>query len=345
MNAEHHRISARTRISIVIDDVEVDEDVLKALLLVDILGSISQASRVLGTPYSRVWEKISRIEKAIGEKLIDSRRGGYRGGGSKLTPLGKKIVELYLRELRSGDLRSLEQHKDFETFYLYAGSHDPLVEKVLSRLCRERGCRYAWLGSLRGLSLFIVGRCAIAGIHIMDPDTGEYNTPFLKKLMLEDLAIVKGLFLRTQGFMTRGRESYEHIVDGLLSGRLRLVNRCWGSGTRMLLDSMLRREAVDRGINPKEISILIQGYDREVSTHDEVAQAVKLGQADVGLGIEFVASINSLNFVPTKIERFDVVIRKDLVDDELVVSFIEMLEHEIEKSTNRLPGYTPIESG
>ncbi len=342
MNVGHHRISARTRISIVVDGVELDEDLLKVLLLVDITGSINQAAKSLGIPYSRVWERIARAEKAIGAKIIDAKRGGSYGGGSKLTSLGKKILETYLSEVRSRIERGYEGGKGCTFTYLYAGSHDPLIERVLKKLDRELKRRYAWVGSLKGLSLFIAGQCAVTGIHILDVDTEEYNDPIIRKFMLEDLAEIKNLFLRRQGFIARSERDYEGIVDGLIGGELRFVNRCWGSGTRMLVDVVLRKEALRRGLEPRSVTKTIRGYEWEVSTHNEVANAVKSGVADVGMGIEYVARITGLSFVPVRVEKFDILVRWDVLNDSEVKHFLEELDREIAKSVSSMPGYIAV---
>ncbi len=311
-------------------DVVVDEDLARLLLLIDRLGSILRASRALGIPYSRAWERIARAERVLGEKLVVVRRGGRGGGGASLTDLGRELVARYLMEYKRVTGRNLELPKLGETeisIAVYAGSHDLALERLVGIL-RERGTllEVHWLGSARGIAALMLGEADVVGMHILDPQSGEYNLTYLKSVGLRGrVALVRG-YERLQGFVTRRPMELDEIVRGLLRGELTLVNRCFGSGTRILLDYVLETWAKRMGIDPASIPRRVRGYDREAMTHIEVAESVAKGEADVGITIAAAARLHGLSFTPITWERFDFAIPVEKLSTPTIVKFIDALK-------------------
>jgi putative molybdopterin biosynthesis protein len=114
--------------------------------------------------------------------------------------------------------------------------------------------------------------------------------------------LIRG-YTREQGLMVkRGNPKYVRSVEDLRRKDVRLINRNLGSGTRELLDRLLRHH----GIAAKDV----KGYDFEVRTHEEVARAVEEGRADVGLGLRATASVLGLDFVKVCDESFDFVVER-----------------------------------
>ncbi|NPA96582.1 MAG: helix-turn-helix transcriptional regulator [Crenarchaeota archaeon] len=336
------QLSAKLKLFLEVNGHEIDEDTLKLLALVEAMGSILKASRALGMAYSRAWERIARIERVTGFKIIEAKRGGRGGGGARLTPIGRQLVAKFLEEYRrifgANPLEGSSSPRLAEVM-IYAGSNDPLLEKILGVLREDYACEVHWIGSMRGLASIVLGEAWVTGIHLLDEDSGLYNEPYIEKLKISDLVIRKPLFWRVQGFMVRAEMSYSEVIEGLLRGRLRLVNRCWGSGTRILLDHVLRAEARKLGVDPSSIPKLVKGYDREVSTHVEVAKLVASGEADVGMGIEWAAQIYGLNFVRVKEELFELVVRKDVAEEPPVQRLLELVESELPLLIKGFPGY------
>ncbi len=340
------KIVTKLRLSLIVNGVEIDEDSLKLLMLVDSTGSILRASRAMGIAYSRAWERIAKIERALGVKIVEAKRGGRGGGGARLTEIGKQLVSKFIDEYRKtfGRTPRISETMNVGTeVMVYAGSNDPLLEHIFGILRKDYACEIHWIGSLRGLASIVLGEAWVSGIHLLDEETGLYNEPYVRRFRISDLVILKPLFKRVQGFIVRERMDYRDIVKGLLQGRLKLVNRCWGSGTRVLLDYVLKKEAKQLGIDPNEIPKLVKGYDDEISTHIEVAKKVASGEADVGMGIEWAARAYGLHFVKVKEERFDLVIRKDVLEHSVVKKLLELVEIELPKIIPKFPGYKSLD--
>lgn len=167
------------------------------------------------------------------------------------------------------------------------GSHCAGLDLVASHLSREGyGVKLLAVGSLGGLEAARRGECDLAPIHLLDPDTGQYNESFLS----EGMRLVTG-YRRMQGVVTRAGES--RSLESLLADpTLRMVNRNRGSGTRIVIDRLLA------GRTPP-------GYGYEPRSHYAVAAAVAQGRADWGVTIETIASEASLRFRPLQPEHYD----------------------------------------
>ncbi|RLC94069.1 MAG: hypothetical protein DRI39_03970 [Chloroflexi bacterium] len=183
-------------------------------------------------------------------------------------------------------------------------SHDlalSMLVGLLSEKNPELNVDLTYAGSLGGLIALQEERAHLAGIHLLDEETGEYNYPYVKHVLPgRDVAIVH-LAYRIQGLMVApGNPKRIQQVEDLRRPDIVIVNRQRGSGTRVLLDYKLRQA----GISPPGV----RGYQSEKDTHLEVAAAVASGEADVGLGIEAAARASGLDFVPLYRERYDLVI-------------------------------------
>jgi putative molybdopterin biosynthesis protein len=176
------------------------------------------------------------------------------------------------------------------------------------------------VGSSGGLSAIRNGTADIAGVHLLD-ESGEYNIPSLKRFGIRDAVLVKG-YLREQGLIVRKDSKISRFED--ITGA-RIINRNTGSGTRVLTDIKLREIALQRGTSFEGIIENIDGYHTEAKTHSAVASAVKLGKADVGIGIRTVAELNGLKFIKIADEQYDFVIPLRLLESSGIKRFIEAL--------------------
>lgn len=223
-----------------------------------------------------------------------------------------------------------------------SGSHDLALDLLVS-LFRERSpatdIEVAHAGSLGGLIALQEERAHLAGIHLLDEETGEYNYPYIKRILPgRELAIVH-LAYRIQGLMFAA-ENPKQIkeLDDLRRKDINFINRQRGSGTRVLLDLKLR----EIGILPHEI----KGYDDELDTHLSVALAIAHGKADVGLGIEAAARSCGLGFLPLFRERYDLVMLKKDYQSLLFTPFLEIItSEEFRKVVNRVGGYDTSQTG
>lgn len=217
-----------------------------------------------------------------------------------------------------------------------SGSNDPALD-LLSVFLERRfpGTRLsvAAVGSLGGLMAVRRGEAHLAGSHLLDEATGEYNFPYIRRYLGDVDCAVVNFVHRLQGFIVRPGNPLK-VTDfaDLVRSDIRFVNRQRGAGTRVLLDIELAK----RGIAPSEIN----GYEREEYTHLAVAAAVATGTADVGLGLYSAARAFGLDFVPVAEERYDFVVPESYLADPLVQRVLSVLgDLEFREEVAKLGGY------
>jgi len=191
---------------------------------------------------------------------------------------------------------------DLERTVVLSGSHDLLLD-ILEDEMRQRGFNLiaSAVGSLGGLFSLRDGTAHLATSHLLDAESGEYNTPYVERFLSgREVRRVSAVF-REQGLMVLPGNP-KNISGWKDLGRpdVSFVNRQKGSGSRVLLDYRL----TGAGVEPGEV----RGYGREEYTHWAVAMAVQSGLADTGLGIRSAATTMSLDFVPLEEEEFDFLI-------------------------------------
>ena len=184
------------------------------------------------------------------------------------------------------------------------GSHDLALNLLVNKLKGghpEITVDLNHAGSLGGLIALQEGRADLAGIHLLDEETGEYNYPYLRHLLPgRELAVVH-LAYRIQGLMfAKGNPKGIGGFEDLGRSDITFVNRQEGSGTRVLLDFELRKHGID--------PLRVGGYEQQGDTHFAVAMAISHGKADVGLGIQAAADANELDFLAISRERYDLII-------------------------------------
>lgn len=243
--------------------------------------------------------------KGSGSVTTFSRADGFVtiGRHEEIVPAGQRVqVQLLGRDLRVADL-------------VVIGSHCVGLDFLLSKL-QEQGfaTKFLAVGSTGGLEAAKRGECDVAGIHLLDPETGEYNRPFLT----DALTLIPG-YGRLQGVVYRAAdvrfqsESAEAVVAAVKDEpTCMMVNRNKGSGTRILIDRLLD------GSQPA-------GYAVQSHSHNAVAAAVSQGRADWGIAIETVARQASLGFLPLTEEQYDFVMPKARRDRPAVEAFQQLL--------------------
>jgi putative molybdopterin biosynthesis protein len=223
------------------------------------------------------------------------------------------------------------------------GSHDLVLDVAASELRAADPLvtlASSNVGSLGGLVALRDGLCHLAGSHLLDPATGEYTLPYVDRLLAAgpEIAVIR-LVHRDQGLLVApGNPCGITGIDDLARPEVRYVNRQRGAGTRVLLDHELSR----RGLDPAQVS----GYTREEHTHLAVAAAVAAGRADAGMGILAAARAFGLDFVPVAREPYDLVLRAELVDDELLAPLWALLARaDFRAGVEKLGGYSCQETG
>ena len=211
------------------------------------------------------------------------------------------------------------------------GSHCVGLDVLFGRLSREGlSVKAIHVGSMGGLAAARRGECDVAGVHLMDPESGEYNRPFLTGA----LELVPG-YRREQGIVFRpgdarfeGRAAEEAVALAAASPGCIMVNRNPGSGTRILVDRLLGEARPP-------------GYTSQAKTHNAVAAAVAQGRADWGVAIRPVAAAYRLGFLPLQHEHYDFVVPRERLGRAPVRRFVELLrDAEVRESLVRL-GFEP----
>jgi molybdate-binding protein/DNA-binding transcriptional regulator YhcF (GntR family) len=204
----------------------------------------------------------------------------------------------------------------------FTGSHD-MVLNGLSRaffgaIVPDVSMLVSFTGSLGGLMALAEGRTDIAGSHLWDAETDTYNTPFVRRLLPgKDVAILT-LAHRRQGLILAPGNPLEISgLSDLLKSGVRFANRQPGSGTRVWLDDMLGKLAID----PRAIT----GYSQEYLTHTDVARAIAEGGADVGLGLETAALSYGLDFLFLNREQFDLVMLRETAGLPVIRQLVDWL--------------------
>ncbi|MBN2124477.1 MAG: molybdopterin biosynthesis protein [Deltaproteobacteria bacterium] len=222
------------------------------------------------------------------------------------------------------------------------GSHDITLD-ILSDEIRRRGrdvrISSANVGSLGGLMALRKGTCHMAGSHLLDTETGEYNISYIKRYLKGVKVSVFHLVKRDQGLIiAKGNPKGIRGLGDLSREDIHFVNRQQGAGTRVLFDFRLEQ----MGIRPDSI----RGYDHEEFTHMAVAVDVLSGAADCGMGIFAAARALDLDFIPMEREQYDLIILSGMVDTPIVQQVLETIGSEdFRARVVALGGYDPSESG
>ena len=248
------------------------------------------------------------------------------GGAGVITSLTKADGILEIPQDREGleagssvKIQLLGEPASIENMLVITGSHDPLLDE-LADLAQLQSCPFSVRSSHVGSmgAIFAVGRgqAHMGAVHLLDEETGVYNTPYVQKYFPDGGAVlIKGV-KRIQGFMVpKGNPLGIRNVRDLT--RCRFVNRQRGAGTRVLLDVMLKQN----GITPEQI----EGYANEKYTHTAVAAAVAAGNADAGLGVYSAAKMYGLDFIPVCDEEYDFLVAERYADHPYVLRFFELL--------------------
>ncbi|HYM26557.1 MAG TPA: substrate-binding domain-containing protein, partial [Steroidobacteraceae bacterium] len=256
-----------------------------------------QLYRALGTMAEKGWVSFR----------VAAGHGGPARKVYRLTAAGRRELQRWLRAETHGPPRHRDHavvrthlgarigRTDAAGALLFAVGSDDLVLDLLARRLAQQhpAIRFAArpVGSLSGLIALHERRAHLAGIHLLDVDSGEYNVPYVKHLLPEERVVLVNLARREQGLLlAAGNPKGIRGLRDLARRGVRLVNRQAGAGTRLLLHHLLRQARID----PSQIS----GYTCELPTHDAVAAAVAGGAVDVGPGVRAAAHAHGLDFLP-----------------------------------------------
>jgi len=260
---------------------------------------------------------------------------------------GKWVFPRYLvdRWIATSAQKSAPAHHDTQMpgeSLLAAGSNDPVLDVLLNSIKQGEHPLYIFscsTGSSEGLRLLKEGHIHISWCHLFDPETGEYNVPYISEHFTEEKIAIVHLFYRELGFLMKHelKGTINDFPDIAKQG-LTFINRQEGAGTRIFTDYRLQQH----GIEPSQIA----GYQNQVFTHMEVALAIASGEADTGIATVAAAQLFGLPFVPLIRESFDMVLYQETFFHPGVQKFIETLNSEgFRRRASSLGNYDFNESG
>ncbi len=285
------------------------------------LGKVG--SCLVATPLPRGAGALTSLVRADGLLLVPAGVEGHSAG------TGVRI-------------RLLRSREEIEDSIVVMGSHDIVLDLAASMM-RDHDLRASLVssdtGSLGGLSALRDGLCHVAASHMVDSETGEYTSSFVRQVLAgRDVAVVR-LVQRDQGLIVApGNPLGLRGIEDLGREELRYVNRKRGSATRALLDFELRRLGIDPGS--------LSGYERQERTPLAVAAAVAAGRADAGLGVLSAARALGLDFVPVAREPYDLVLDLTTMDDPVLRPLWELMAStEFRAAVEALGGYDATEMG
>lgn len=285
------------------------------------LGYVDE--KMTATPLNRGAGVITSFARADGLLRIPINSEGYEVG-------------------REVEVELLRSENEIRNTLSVIGSHDPLIDIVGDLMGKHYTGEYissAHVGSMGGIMAIKRGEAHLAGIHLLDEKTGEYNEIYIKKYLGNKNIIVIQCIKRMQGLMVAsGNPKKITGLHDMTREGIRYANRQKGSGTRVLLDYLLSKFRM----NPGDI----YGYEREEYTHMSVATLIASGSADAGMGIYSAAHVYSLNFIPVCEEQYDFILPERYAELDTVKHFIEILKSEAFKAElERMGGYKTENSG
>ena len=259
--------------------------------------------KLMASPLNRGSGVVTSFMKADGLLEIPQGLEGYEAGAE---------VEITL----------LRPESELDNVLVAIGSHDPLLDEVADLLHLADPSMFmssTHVGSMGGIMAVKRGETHIAGTHLLDEATGRYNTAFINRYFPDGGVRLVECVGRTQGLMIQkcNPKGITGIAD-LTKDGIRYVNRQKGSGTRVLMDYLCKRDGIDTDA--------IYGYDREEFTHMSVAVQIASDTADAGMGIWSAAKTYDLDFLPVCMEQYDLLISDEAWETPVVRTLIEVLK-------------------
>jgi molybdate transport repressor ModE-like protein len=323
---------------------KLDQRLLPLLEKIHQSGSLQAAAKENNISYRTAWELIRYWNEAFQTSLCIKERGR----GSKLSPLGQKLVEtkrnidtdysktlLTIADKLNNEIKELIGQNTRNKPCLVSCSHDLAIYHLQS-IC-EKTCQYdiefQSRGSLENLKLLNTHQIDIAGFHFPEGVLVEHLAPKYSQWLDDEKHILIQLASREQGLIVKPSIA-EHVtsISDLTRRSLRFVNRQKESGTRVIFDELIKLN----NINKKEV----RGYENEEFTHTAVAAMISSGHADIGFGLKAVAVEFNLSFLPLITENYVIAMKKSMGENLTDHIRTIMKDPKLKRRINKLPGYS-----
>jgi putative molybdopterin biosynthesis protein len=299
-----------------------------------------------------------RIVSAMGAEDFVRMNIGYVNGQFVANPLtraagvtmsyvradGLLIVPTNIIGYEQGDLAEVELMRPLEEIkqaIVFCGSHDLTIDLLSSQLKRARTDMKivsSHVGSMAGIMAIRKGEAHVAGIHLLDPGTKEYNISYVNKFLASQDVILYPFLKRKQGWiLPKGNPLDINSAADIARVKANYVNRQKGAGTRILFDLLLEEASL--------ASEDITGYDREMFSHLAVAAEVNGDSYGAGLGIYPAAKAMDLDFVPVADEEYDLLMTKDFYESESGQLLIALIQSAgFKEQVEKIGGYQVVEN-
>jgi len=329
---------------------EADDRLFELLRAVDDHGSLRQACDAAGLSYRTAWGMLREWTDRLGQPAVALQRGR----GAVLTELGRKLLwaRQYANDRLSSELDSLagKLNEALERTSLEPGSerltvyasHSMAQEILRDMVAARNGLQLDFHnhGSLDSLRALREGACHMAGFHLVEGPLRERLARQCQPWLDDASQSLIRVASRTQGLMMRpGMACQVRGLSDLVNDGVGFVNRQEGSGTRMLLDLLLKDAALD--------PTRIRGYDHEEFTHSAVAALLSSRAADAGLGVEAAAIRFGLDFLPLATETYYFAVHeRTLAEIPAAQHLVSVLaSSNFRRRVAELSGYDPRYSG
>jgi molybdate transport repressor ModE-like protein len=289
-------------------------------------GSISAAATQLGVSYRHAWGLIRRAGREFGAPVLNMSRGRR----ATLSVLGEKLVAADRRvqariapllDSLASELESeIERARGVGPVLVVHASHGYAIELLRSFLVRRSvAIDLRYRGSMEALASHAAANCDLAGFHAPVGELQEAVLGFYTKWLDPERQVLIGLSTRRQGIMVApGNPKSIISLQDLARPGVRFVNRQFGSGTRILLDLLLKRDAIDSGT--------IAGYETGEFTHSGVAACIASELADAGFGVEAGARQFCIDFIPVITERYFLICAKESLQTPAIKRICDILQ-------------------
>jgi molybdate transport repressor ModE-like protein len=327
---------------------EVDHRLFDLLRAVHESGKLTSAARRVAISYRHAWNILMRWSEFFGADLVVLEQGR----GAKLSPLGEKLIwaearararllpqlENIASELNLEISRMLAEHSPTLRIHASYGYAVAQLPELLRRHTRI-GLDLQYLSAADALASLARGACDIAGFHVPEGERGARAVAEYRNWLDPANQCLIFLVHRQQGIFVQAHNPKNiQSIDALARPDVRFINRQRGSGTRLLLETILE----ETGLDPRRIN----GWPNEEYTHAAVAAHVASGMADAGFGVEAAAHHFKLDFVPVASERYYLLTRRETLAYPSVQELLRLLRgREFEELTRSLPGYRADRSG
>jgi molybdate transport repressor ModE-like protein len=324
----------------------IDRKTASILKMIKERRSILGAAKALGLPYSKVYETMAKIEKLLGKKVVEVKRGGRGGGGASLTDFGEKLLLLYelaLSKIFENGLGPLLDHLSEDPTLLIANSYDPALPAILDILIKSGdNIQSICVTSKKALAMLMLGLVDIACVTLYDPETRSYNRRYLEKLWLfNDIEFLGGYSREIVFAVSRDLNNLDNL-DGLvlkiLNGELVLAGIDRTAGLRILLESLLIEYAQKYGFDLGRL----RGLEKELPSPEAVARSVAKGEADVGLTLKYYAVKYRLKSIHLVWDSYECYVLKTRVNN--ITNRLKNLlnSDDLKQILNSFPGYRPL---